>query len=79
MDYTDEELADLAEMRTLRLRLRACAQAKVAECEAFEQARTTLIHPAGLDMDSRPHRGVPTGAGTRARGHAPDAGPDGSA
>ena len=42
MDYTDEELADLAEMRELRLRLRACAMAKVAECEAFEQAKSTL-------------------------------------
>lgn len=42
MDYTDEELADLAEMRALRLRLRACVIAKVAECEAFEAAKTTL-------------------------------------
>ena len=42
MDYTDEELADLAEMRELRLRLRACAMAKVAECEAFETAKSTL-------------------------------------
>ncbi len=42
MDYTDEELADLAEMRELRLRLRACARAKVAECEALPAAKTTL-------------------------------------
>ena len=42
MDYTDEELEDLAKMRELRLRLRACADAKVAECEAMHPGKTWL-------------------------------------
>ena len=42
MDYTAEELEDLAELRALRLRLRACAIAKVAECEALPAAKNTL-------------------------------------
>ena len=42
MDYTAEELEDLAKMRELRLRLRACADAKVAECEAMHPGKTWL-------------------------------------
>ncbi|MEI9905639.1 MAG: hypothetical protein WDN06_18120 [Asticcacaulis sp.] len=42
MDYTDEELEDLARMRELRLRLRALADAKVAECEAMGLAKNWL-------------------------------------
>ncbi len=42
MDYTDEELEDLATMRALRLRLRALADAKIAECEAMQPAKNWL-------------------------------------
>ncbi|MEI9905429.1 MAG: hypothetical protein WDN06_16920 [Asticcacaulis sp.] len=42
MDYTDEELEDLATMRALRLRLRACADARIAECEAMPPAKSWL-------------------------------------
>ncbi|MEI9903944.1 MAG: hypothetical protein WDN06_08150 [Asticcacaulis sp.] len=42
MDYTDEELEDLARMRALRERLRVLAEAKVAECEAMGGAKSWL-------------------------------------
>ncbi|MEI9906020.1 MAG: hypothetical protein WDN06_20530 [Asticcacaulis sp.] len=42
MDYTAEELEDLATMRGLRLRLRACADTKIAECEAMGLAKNWL-------------------------------------
>ncbi|MEI9905230.1 MAG: hypothetical protein WDN06_15710 [Asticcacaulis sp.] len=42
MDYTEDELEDLATMRALRLRLRALAEAKVAECEAMGIAQNWL-------------------------------------
>ncbi len=42
MDYTDDELEDLATMRALRLRLRALAEAKVAECEGMGSAQNWL-------------------------------------
>ncbi len=42
MDYTGDELEDLARMRALRERLRVLAEAKVAECEAMGIARNWL-------------------------------------
>ncbi len=42
MDYTDEELEDLATMRALRQRLRACADARVAACLAMPHPTTWL-------------------------------------
>ena len=42
MDYTDEELEDLAAMRERRLILRALADAKIAECQAMLPARNWL-------------------------------------
>lgn len=42
MDYTAEELEDLAEMRERRLRLRAIADAKIAECQAMPAAKSWL-------------------------------------
>ena len=45
MDYTAEELEDLAEMRELRARLRACADARVAACEQMPPPETWLDIP----------------------------------
>ncbi len=42
MDYTPEELEDLATMRELRMRLRACAEARVAACEQMPTAGNWL-------------------------------------
>ncbi len=42
MDYTDEELEDLAAMRERRLILRALADAKIAECQAMLPAKNWL-------------------------------------
>ena len=42
MDYTAEELEDLATMRELRARLRACADARVAACLAMPHATIWL-------------------------------------
>ncbi len=42
MDYTDEELEDLAKMRELRMRLRALAEARIALLETLDPPKTWL-------------------------------------